>query len=315
MGLNVAKNLLSGSLPQNATNWPVSFDISDNPALNSTLPPDLLVSSPHIQALFTTPGSGPRVGPWPDLSNVTNSSLSVLHAAFSNPIPSSISRLSALRDLRVDRGGGTLPAEIGELPSLQTLNLAGMGLTGSLPSELGNVTTLARLRFDLNALTGTLPPSLSKLLQLVELRLDSNRFNSTCWPWPETIPSRYAIECNAAGLSICCDSPLPFPFCAVSGCVPCSSPCDSSCNGPQPSTGYTCIQRAWTSPGPVTVSPANGSRSITPPALIPVVIFDGPFVINGSLSIPSGASASLLKPGTVQGPRSLPCSICSSAFA
>ncbi|XP_010940648.1 putative kinase-like protein TMKL1 [Elaeis guineensis] len=86
---------------------------------------------------------------------------------------------------------GSIPAEIGDLSSLQSLYLGVNSLSGTLPLELGNCPSLAEVDLSGNSFSGSLPPSIWNLCdRLVSLRLHSNNLsgavpdpavpNSTC---------------------------------------------------------------------------------------------------------------------------------------
>lgn len=76
---------------------------------------------------------------------------------------------------------GTLPAEIGNLTALETLNLNQLwswdenyprfGIGGNLPSQLGSLVNLIHLDLGTNLFTGTIPASLGSLSQLEYLDL------------------------------------------------------------------------------------------------------------------------------------------------
>lgn len=69
---------------------------------------------------------------------------------------------------------GTIPAEIGDLTSLQTLSLHDNQLTGQIPKDVGRLTNLTRLFLSRNYLTGTIPPDIGQLAKLETLSLAIN---------------------------------------------------------------------------------------------------------------------------------------------
>ena len=69
---------------------------------------------------------------------------------------------------------GSIPAELGDLDSLEYLHLAGNALTGSIPAELGDLESLTSLYLRHNDLTGSIPAELGDLENLTELYLNSN---------------------------------------------------------------------------------------------------------------------------------------------
>ena len=71
---------------------------------------------------------------------------------------------------------GPLPVEIGNLSSLERLNLGYNSLTGTLPPELGNLSQIRELGLNFNSLSGGIPPELGNLSQLTHLRLNDNSF-------------------------------------------------------------------------------------------------------------------------------------------
>ena len=79
---------------------------------------------------------------------------------------------------------GSLPAAMGDLASLQMLNLSNNakwngsiyvgGLSGSIPPELGDLTDLVSLDMAVNSLSGSIPPELGGLMNLEEIDLSEN---------------------------------------------------------------------------------------------------------------------------------------------
>ncbi len=83
---------------------------------------------------------------------------------------------------------GALPAEIGDLSSLQTLRIYSNQITG-LPAETGNLTNLQELHLANNQLSG-LPATLGNLSSLLSLHLDNNQLTDL----PVTIGNLSALQ-------------------------------------------------------------------------------------------------------------------------
>ena len=103
---------------------------------------------------------------------------------FGGPIPPELGQLSALESLTLAGVGmtGPIPPELGKLTRLRELFLTwNSELTGPIPPELGQLTNLAHLYLNNNALAGPIPPELGNLIQLRKLkslrqRIDRPRF-------------------------------------------------------------------------------------------------------------------------------------------
>ncbi|XP_058086583.1 LRR receptor-like serine/threonine-protein kinase SIK1 isoform X2 [Magnolia sinica] len=80
--------------------------------------------------------------------------------------------------------GGEISPAIGDLQSLQALDLKGNQLTGSIPDEIGNCVLLKSLDLSGNLLYGDIPFSTSRLKQLEELTLKNNQLTG---PIPSTL--------------------------------------------------------------------------------------------------------------------------------
>ena len=92
-------------------------------------------------------------------------------------LPPEIGQLTSLQTLNLDGNQLTaLPPEIGQLTSLQTLGLDGNQLT-ALPPEIGQLTSLQTLNLDGNQLTA-LPPEIGQLTSLQTLKLDGNQLTA-----------------------------------------------------------------------------------------------------------------------------------------
>ena len=79
--------------------------------------------------------------------------------------------------LRSNQLTGSIPAELGNLSSLQYLSLSGNQLTGGIPMELGKLPSLQYLYLSNNQLTGSIPAELGNLSSLYHLTLDRNQLS------------------------------------------------------------------------------------------------------------------------------------------
>ncbi|KAK1355980.1 hypothetical protein POM88_049236 [Heracleum sosnowskyi] len=74
---------------------------------------------------------------------------------------------------------GAVPAELGNLKTLEALHLDSNELEGEIPAELGNLVLLLELNLSNNHLTGDIPQSLCKLLKLSLLDLSTNKMKGS----------------------------------------------------------------------------------------------------------------------------------------
>ncbi len=72
---------------------------------------------------------------------------------------------------------GSIPADLGNLTSLQRLGLWSNDLSGEIPSELGNLSSLEQMSLDDNQLSGEIPAELGNLSNLSELYLYENQLS------------------------------------------------------------------------------------------------------------------------------------------
>ena len=115
-----------------------------------------------------------------------------LGRGFKGTLPAELGDLTYLRTLdirasggfspsRYDEGSleGGIPKELGNLSHLSSLIINGLDGTGSIPSELFNLTNLRWLDLSRNQLTGEIPEELGTLTNLRGLRLMDNQFSGT----------------------------------------------------------------------------------------------------------------------------------------
>ncbi|MDM8525396.1 leucine-rich repeat domain-containing protein [Desulfococcaceae bacterium HSG8] len=99
-------------------------------------------------------------------------------------IPPSLGNLLSLEqlDLYDNHLTGEIPQELGNLPELKALRLYINQLSGSVPPELGNLSNLEGLDLGENQLSGAIPPELGNLSNLKFMYLDINQLTGNI-PW------------------------------------------------------------------------------------------------------------------------------------
>ena len=123
------------------------------------------VAEPLVALYNATGGAN-----WTDNTNwLSNEALSEWHGVTTN----SDGRVTRL-ELNINQLTGPIPAALGNLTNLRTLNLHGNELTGTIPVELGDLTNLWYLFLSSNELTGTIPVELGDLTNLQHLWLFNN---------------------------------------------------------------------------------------------------------------------------------------------
>ena len=108
-------------------------------------------------------------------------------------IPSSLGRLTGLRDLHLNSNQltGPLPPELGNLTELRELRSYSNQLTGSIPVELGDLAELREFWSSSNQLTGSIPAELGSLTTLTYLVLDDNALTG---PIPAELGGATALQ-------------------------------------------------------------------------------------------------------------------------
>jgi hypothetical protein len=91
---------------------------------------------------------------------------------------------------------GTIPTELGDMSSLQTLTLHWVNVSGPLPTELGQLDNLTYLELSWTLLTGALPNEWSSLTNLKTLALYHSEEISG------TIPSDYGLLTSLETINI-----------------------------------------------------------------------------------------------------------------
>ncbi|XP_060209245.1 probable LRR receptor-like serine/threonine-protein kinase At1g53430 [Lycium barbarum] len=93
-------------------------------------------------------------------------------------IPSSYGQLRiTILSLLGNRISGPIPKELGDIETLEELNLENNLLEGPLPTNLGSLSRLRKMMLSANFLNGTVPENFSNLKNMTDFRIDGNRIS------------------------------------------------------------------------------------------------------------------------------------------
>ncbi|CAN1156783.1 Receptor protein-tyrosine kinase CEPR1 [Linum perenne] len=153
--LNMSYNFFTGEFPLSITNLTnlESLDFNENTHLDSWRLPDSFSRLTKLKTMILTT------------------------CAVRGSIPAWLANMTSLVDLELSGNflTGTIPAELGLLKNLQSLELYyNYELSGNIPDQLGNLTELIDLDISVNKLTGKLPESICLLPKLQVLQLYNN---------------------------------------------------------------------------------------------------------------------------------------------
>ena len=101
------------------------------------------------------------------------------------PIPAALGDLTNLESLDLSNNDltGPIPAALGDLTNLESLDLSNNELTGPIPAWLGDLTNLSELDLGWNELTGPIPAALGDLANLEFLDLGVNQLTGPIPAW------------------------------------------------------------------------------------------------------------------------------------
>lgn len=130
-----------------------------------------------------------------------------LHLAFGNnnnlsPIPTSIGNMSALKDMLISQSiNGNIPAEIGQLQQLESLNFQNCFFSGSLPSQIGQLQNLKSLIIMRTSLSGSIPSEISNLGSLEKIVLTGNEISGSIPTSMGSLPNLRELNLSANSIS------------------------------------------------------------------------------------------------------------------
>jgi len=130
-------------------------------------------------------------------------SINLYNNNLAGTIPSSIGNLASLQylDLRYNQLSGAIPPEIGSLTSLQYLILGNNQLSGAIPPEIGSLTSLQYLWLWDNQLSGAIPPEIGSLSSLQSLSLGDNQLSGAIPPEIGSLTSLQSLNLGNNQLS------------------------------------------------------------------------------------------------------------------
>ncbi len=102
----------------------------------------------------------------------------------SGKMPPELGNLSSLQSLELSNNqlSGEVPPELGGISSLKWLDLENNQLSGNIPPELGNLSSLQRLDLSNNQLSGEVPSELGGISSLKWLELENNQLSGNIPP-------------------------------------------------------------------------------------------------------------------------------------
>ncbi|RLM80027.1 putative receptor-like protein kinase [Panicum miliaceum] len=191
--IQIAFNRFTGAVPPSIANLSSLevFEVSKN-KFHGVVPP-VLAGLQHLR-WFDIDGNEFEANDekeWEFLTSLTNCSrlelLSIAWNRFTGKLPSSLANMStSLQQLRMFGNGmsGAIPSGLGNLISLEMINIGQNLLSGVIPESIGALTRLNRLFLDSNNLSGLLPSSIGNLTSLTELDASINSLEG---PIPSSI--------------------------------------------------------------------------------------------------------------------------------
>lgn len=124
--------------------------------------------------------------------------LIITNNQLSGTIPSQLGNLTSLNglDLHQNQLTGSISSQLGNLTRLTYLQLQNNQLSGSIPSQLGNITSLEWLMLNNNQLSGAIPTQLGNLSKLTYLQLHQNELSGSIPSQIGNLSKLYALYLN-----------------------------------------------------------------------------------------------------------------------
>ncbi|XP_030456009.1 leucine-rich repeat receptor-like protein kinase PXC2 [Syzygium oleosum] len=201
--LNLSTNLLTGSLPDSISNCKnlSILDVSQNlltggfPFKLDTGGVSLLGNGVDKRAEYT---SLPATSLYNNLRVMDISS-----NALSGEIPADLGILSSVESLNMSRNlfFGSIPASIGVLKYTQFLDLSNNRLNGSIPPGIGEAISLKNLKLDKNFLSGNIPPQIGTCSNLTSLILSQNNLTGPVPPSMANLTNLEYVDFSLNNLS------------------------------------------------------------------------------------------------------------------
>ncbi|HYX22618.1 MAG TPA: pre-peptidase C-terminal domain-containing protein, partial [Thermoanaerobaculia bacterium] len=138
-----------------------------------------------------------------DAAATTVIQLSLGNDGLAGSLPAALGNLAGLQSLEAEGNSltGALPRELGRLANLRTLRLGLNQLSGALPSELSNLALLETLSLPFNHLSGPLSAALGNLVRLQILDLSANQLTGAVPPQLGNLGSLNYLDLSGNGLS------------------------------------------------------------------------------------------------------------------
>ena len=133
-----------------------------------------------------------------------------------------IKNMPKIFELWVDKNpkmAGTIPSEIGDLITLESLSLTDSGLTGPIPTEMGNLYRMQQMWLFGNQLEGEVPASLGNLTRMNRCEMENNQLQGDM---PDAICDLFDAGGRLEILEADCDS-------KITNC-PCCTCCGPQCS-------------------------------------------------------------------------------------